>query len=106
VSSASLSSRQKKVSRVRRMPSEVTVYVGSRPLRHAHLVEFGSGPRYSRKTGAFRGSMPATPYARPGFDSSHREVLARYGSILGKEIERTATRLARRAAKAAVNVGA
>lgn len=98
VTSASLSKRQRAASPITRKASEVTVYVGSRPLRHAHLVEFGSGPRYNKK-GAFRGSMPANPYVRPGFDSSAQPVLVEFGRILGPEIEKTAARYAKKQAK-------
>ncbi|WCS66495.1 tail component [Caulobacter phage TMCBR2] len=99
VTSASLSKRQRAMSPIKRKPSEVTVYVGSRPLRHAHLVEFGSGPRYN-KAGAYRGSMPAHPYVRPGFDSTAMPVIVEFGRILGPEIERTAARYAKKQAKA------
>lgn len=103
VASGSLSKRQRSASRVRRIPTEVTVYVGSSPLRHAHLVEFGSGPRYN-KAGAYRGTMPASPYVRPGFDASNREVLDRFGVAMGREVERAAMRLAKRRAKSALKI--
>lgn len=76
-----------------------TVYIGVRPSPVAHLIEFGTGPRYT-KAGAFRGQMPATPFLRPAWDGNWRKSLDDFGTILGTEIERSATRLARRNAKA------
>lgn len=78
----------------------VLAYVGQRPSRHAHLLEFGSGPRYNKK-GQYRGVMPITPFLRPAFDSTAPEVLNRFGRILGVEIERAAVRLRKRKLKAA-----
>lgn len=89
-----------KPERVGGQPVEFFVYVGVRPKRHLHLIEFGSGPRYT-KTGAYRGRMTADPYMRPAFDSTAPLVLADFGRILGREIEATATRLSRRVAKRA-----
>lgn len=76
------------------------VYIGVRPSPIAHLIEFGSGPRYT-KGGAYRGQMPAQPYMRPAWDGGWRRALDDFGTILGREIERSATRLARRNAKRA-----
>ncbi len=54
---------------------------------HAHLVEFGTGPRTLKKPVPFEispgewitlkhtGSMPATPFFRPAIDENQREVL-------------------------------
>jgi hypothetical protein len=104
VASPNLTRRQaaqaRKPERVGGQAVEVFVYVGVRPKRHLHLIEFGSGPRYT-KTGAYRGVMPADPYMRPGFDTTHTVVLAEFGRIIGREIEAAATRLARRTGKAA-----
>jgi HK97 gp10 family phage protein len=104
VASSTLSRRQRAQARTTRAtsgPYVVTAYVGEKPMRHAHLVELGSGPRYSRKTGAYRGVMPAQPYLRPAFDATAQQVIAEFGRVLGQEIEATARRLAKRQAKAA-----
>lgn len=95
----------------------VTIHVGERPSRVAHLFEFGSAPRYTtgkgdarRKSGkvvssvaagAYRGRMIAQPYMRPAFDSTAPTVLKNFGQILGREIEASARRLAKRKAKRA-----
>lgn len=119
--SSQLSRRQKaKAGRQARATSGTyvaTVYVGEMPSRLAHLFEFGSSPRYttgkgdarrksgaavsSVKAGAYRGRMIAQPYMRPAFDSTAPTVLRNFGAILGREIERSATRLYKRQAKRA-----
>lgn len=92
-------SRRQRRQRGRAAPGTKTIYVGVRPSRHAHLVEFGTGPRYT-KSGAYRGMMPAQPFMRPAWDSQGgRKALDRLGVILGQEIEATARRLARRRAR-------
>lgn len=75
-----------------------TIYIGVRPAPHAHLIEFGTGPRYT-KAGAYRGSMPAAPFMRPAWDGGWRPALDDLGKILGEEIEKSARRLAKRQAK-------
>lgn len=57
--------------------SKSLVYVGPNPRQapHAHLVEFGSGPRYT-SDGQYRGEMPPAPYARPAWDEYKSQVIA------------------------------
>lgn len=119
--SSQLSRRQRaqagRQSRAKSGTYTVTIYVGEMPSRVAHLFEFGSAPRYttgkgdarrksgarvaSVKAGAYRGRMIAQPYMRPAFDSTAPTVLRDFGSILGREIEASARRLAKRMAKKA-----
>lgn len=98
VISSKLSRRQRRG--VKKAEGERIIYIGVRPSPVAHLIEFGTGPRYT-KAGAYRGQMTATPFMRPAWDSNWRPALDEFGTILGREIERTATRLARRKAKRA-----
>lgn len=60
---------------------------------HAHLVEFGTGPR-ERKDGRSTGQMPAQPFFRPAIDAKAAEALSVIGLQFGYEIERAAERLA------------
>lgn len=119
--SGRLSARQRaqagRTSRATSGTYTVTIYVGEKPSRIAHLFEFGSAPRYttgkgdarrksgskvaSVKAGAYRGRMIAQPYLRPAFDSTAPSVIRGFGVILGREIERAAVRLAKRKAKKA-----
>jgi HK97 gp10 family phage protein len=56
---------------------------------HAHLVEFGSGPRYD-KDGRFVGVMPAEPFMRPAWDAESRNIEPRFQRVLAKALERYA----------------
>lgn len=92
-----------------------TVYIGVRPSPVAHLIEFGTGPRWTtgkrraRKAGrmasnangtpAYRGVMPPQPFMRPAWDEGKMGALNDLGVILGEEIEKAAARLGRRQAK-------
>jgi len=65
------------------------VYVGAGPLPQAHLVEFGSV------------NNQAKPFLRPAWDEKRDEALTIIGNELGGEIQKTAARAARRAARKA-----
>ncbi len=99
VISSSLSRRQR-----RRLPPPgdglTTVYIGStRRGAHAHLVEFGTGPRTQESTGRYVGSMPRHPFLRPAWDQNKAAVVSSIKIELAKEIERAARRVARKRAK-------
>lgn len=66
---------------------------------HAHLVEFGTGPRY-QDDGSFVGEMPAQPFLRPAFDAEAGPTIERLKPILAAEIDKAAQRRAARAARA------
>jgi HK97 gp10 family phage protein len=76
------------------------VYVGS-SSPHAHLVEFGTGPRQHKKTGKFVGAMPPNAWMRPAWDSNAGAVLNELRGRLWEEIEATIARVAKRQANAA-----
>lgn len=69
--------------------SFVEVYAGAGQIPHAHLQEFGTS-RHS-----------AQPFMRPAWDSNKSGVLDTIKSELGDEIDKTAKRQARRAARLA-----
>ncbi|CAN5480509.1 HK97 gp10 family phage protein [soil metagenome] len=75
----------------------VEAFIGASPARHAHLVEFGTGPRVSKKTGKSSGEMPAHPFMRPAWEAGKDKLLNDLGELLWAEIERAAKSLARRA---------
>lgn len=56
---------------------------------HAHLVEFGTGPRQT-DTGAYRGEMPAQPFMRPAAHNKRSEAVRRLQSELRRGILRVA----------------
>jgi HK97 gp10 family phage protein len=63
------------------------------PGNHAHLVEFGTGPR-RQKNGRFTGQMPAQPFMRPAVDAKSQEAINAIGKELGLQIEKAAEKLA------------
>lgn len=68
---------------------------------HAHLVEFGTGPRY-HKSGKFVGSMPPDPYVRPAWDTQGGAVAqGRIRTELTKELDKAVARARTKAAKKA-----
>lgn len=68
--------------------SPVEMYIGPGPDPAAHLQEFGSGP--GDKVQAFM---------RPAWDAHKMEVLETIANLTWIEIEKTAARLAKKAAK-------
>ncbi len=75
------------------------MYVGA-SAPHAHLVEFGTGPRF-HKSGKFVGVMPPNPWMRPAWDGNRDAVLAGLAAALRAEIEGVLARRAKREANAA-----
>ena len=65
----------------------------------AHLIEFGTGPRF-QKNGRFTGSVSPTPMLQPAWDMHKHKILEGLGARLWDEIEKTVARRAKRAAKA------
>jgi HK97 gp10 family phage protein len=80
----------------RRDRSRVTVYVGpSHPL--AHLFEFGTGRRFTKKKNAYRGYITATPFLRQAWDEKKMVALDVLKKELWEQIKKSARRLAKRA---------
>lgn len=67
---------------------------------HAHLVEFGTGPRYHKKTGKFVGQAPAQPFMRPAFDGKTRTYITKFTEVVWGEIEKARKRIARKKVRA------
>lgn len=99
--SATLSRRQRaqapRGSRIGLNTAEV--FVGAAPRGAAVLAEFGTGPRRTKRTGAYRGIMAATPFMRPAWESHKDGALRDFAAALGRQIEASARRLARRQAR-------
>jgi HK97 gp10 family phage protein len=77
--------------------TSVTVYVGA-SAPHAHLVEFGTGPR-TQKNGRFTGQMPPNPFMRTAWDTLKMSSLKIFSDQMREEIYKAARRLAKKAAK-------
>lgn len=107
VVATTLTRRQRSQAKGLKLPGVVMVYVGVRPLRTAHLFEFGTAERTTTgkgrtgkvPPGLSRGKMTAAPFMRPAFDSTVHNVLTAFGHLLGQEIEAAAVRIARKQAK-------
>lgn len=70
--------------------SAVNLHAGASALPHAHLVEFGTVRQAPR------------PFFRPAWDQTKMQVLGIIRAELGGEIDKTARRLAARAARKAL----
>lgn len=88
----------------RRVKGGAEVYVGPYRARHAHLIEFGTGPRRT-KSGAYRGALRPRPYMRPAWEQEGQGTLDILAKELRAEIEAARARIAKRAARLAKQRG-
>lgn len=100
-----LTARQRREARGDRGRSKVVLYVGpvqpgGEDAPHAHLYEFGTGPRVQASTGRATGAMPARPFLRPAWDASQAMMLATLKREVWAEIEKSLERARRKAARA------
>lgn len=88
-------------SNMERKASTVNMFVGApggaSGTPEAHLIEFGTGPRY-HEGGKYTGAVPPTPMLQPAWDANKHQMLKQLGSDLFSEIQKS---LKRRAAKLA-----
>lgn len=89
--------RSQRRGRVRTGINEVEVFVGSSDPK-AHLVEFGTGPRY-HKSGKYVGQVAPQPFMRPAWEATKDSILHGFAKDLWAGIERAAKRIARRQAR-------
>lgn len=97
--SSKLTKRQARELRGQIAADTQVMYVGPE-WAGAHLVEFGTGPRY-HKRGRFVGVMPPQPFMRPAWDHNRHAVLDRLTEEIRAELDKTLARVAKRAAKGA-----
>lgn len=88
-------------SQMKRDPSVLNMFVGapggSTGTPEAHLIEFGTGPRY-HKGGKYVGAVSPQPMLQPAWDANKSRMLKQLGADMFEEIEKS---LKRRAAKSA-----
>ena len=101
VQSHQLSRRQRRGGGYKVNPNTAYVWIGAAPRGPGVLAEFGTGPRYHKKTRKFVGAMPAQPFLRPAWEQHKDQILEDFSKALWIQIEKSAKRLARRQAKAA-----
>lgn len=99
--SSTLARRQRRGGGYRYNPSTAYVWLGSAPRGPGTLAEFGTGPRYHKRTRKFVGAAPAQPFLRPAWEQHKHQILDDFSRELWSQIEKSAKRLARRQAKAA-----
>ncbi|RAP39568.1 hypothetical protein BYZ73_19890 [Rhodovulum viride] len=95
-----------KVSRSQPQPpsgrSVVNMVVGAPSGRdgkpHAHLLEWGTGPRY-HESGKYTGSVSPQPMLTPAWDATKDKVLRGLAERFREEIAKTVARRAKRAAR-------
>lgn len=68
------------------------VYVNRKIAPHAHLYEFGTGPR-KRKNGGSTGIMPAHPFMAPSYNENKEPVIQKVLESTRKAVEKEANRL-------------
>jgi len=96
-----ISSRTNRGQRPMFRPSRTTTNMNVGSFEpHAHLIEFGTGPRYT-KAGAFRGSVAPEPMLQTAWAAHKHKVLKGLGARLWDEISKTVARRAKAAAKKA-----
>lgn len=97
-----LSGSQKGNSSAQNRRSVTNMFVGANKgtggAPHAHLLEFGTGPRFHKK-GRFTGAVAPQPMLQPAWDMHKNQLLEGLGKRLWEEIEKTMARRAKRAAK-------
>lgn len=71
---------------------------GANGTPEAHLIEFGTGPRF-HKSGKYVGAVSPTPMLQPAWDTLKGGLVEGLGARLWDEIEKTMARRAKRAAK-------
>jgi hypothetical protein len=94
---SAVKSSQKGDSYAPRGASVTNMFVGSFEPQ-AHLVEFGTGPRF-QKSGRYVGAVSPTPMLQPAWDANKHQLLEGLGKRLWEEIEKTMARRAKKAAK-------
>jgi len=69
-----------------------------RPVKYAHLVEFGTAARgsYGRKGAAVSPGNPPKPFMRPAFESTKEAVGKKYKEEMIPAIQRAAARIKKR----------
>ena len=74
-----------------------TQYGFRRPVKYAHLIEFGTAPHYQPNRGIMHPGTRPQPWLTPAYFQTRDEVVRRFGSKFGPEIEKRAAKLRARA---------
>lgn len=66
---------------------------GRRPVRYAHLLEFGTAPHFQPNRGSMHPGAAPKPFLTPAYLSTRNEVVDRFGKRIGQEMEKRAAKL-------------
>lgn len=70
-----------------------TQYGKRRPVKYAHLLEFGTAPHYQPGRGVTHPGSKPTPFLTPAYNSTKETVVKRFGQRIGPELEKRAAKL-------------
>ena len=76
-----------------------TQFGSRRPVKYAHLVEFGTAPHFQPGRGVVHPGTAPHPFMTPAYHSTKAEVVKRFGQKIGPEMEKRAAKLNAKAAK-------
>lgn len=71
-----------------------------RPVRYAHLIEFGTAPHYQPGRGVVHPGTRPMPFLEPAYFTTRDIVVKRFGEKIGPEMEKRAAKLAAKQTKA------
>lgn len=69
-----------------------TKYGFRRPVKYAHLLEFGTAPHYQPNRGVMHPGSRPQPFMTPAYYSTRDEVVKRFGQKIGPEMEKRAAK--------------
>lgn len=70
-----------------------------RPVKYAHLIEFGTAPHYQPGRGVTHPGSAPHPFLTPAYFSTRDQVVKRFGEKIGPEMEKRAAKLANKVPK-------
>lgn len=76
-----------------------TQYGLRRPVKYAHLLEFGTAPHYQPGRGVVHPGSRPEPFLTPAYFETRDQVVKRFGDKIGPEMEKRAAKLAAKQAK-------
>lgn len=76
-----------------------TQFGSRRPVKYAHLVEFGTAPHYQPGRGVVHPGSAPHPFMAPAYFATREEVVKRFGKKIGPEMEKRAAKLRAKATK-------
>lgn len=76
-----------------------TQYGLRRPVKYAHLLEFGTAPHYQPGRGVVHPGSRPEPFLTPAYFDTRDQVVKRFGDKIGPEMEKRAAKLAAKQAK-------